>query len=76
MDEKDILEEVLEEKEEKILNETKRDVYEYLDDLKRDVAELFRRTSALEQRYVETTVMVKEDEKEDGKEVTFSDLFE
>jgi hypothetical protein len=72
MDDKDILEEVLKEKEEKILNEIKRDVYEYLDDLKRDVAELFRRTSALEQRYVETTVMVKEGE----KEVTFSDLFE
>lgn len=62
----------MKEKEEKILNEIKRDVYEYLDDLKRDVAELFRRTSALEQRYVETTVMVKEGE----KEVTFSDLFE
>lgn len=72
MDDKDILEEVLKEKEEKILNEIKRDVYEYLDDLKRDVAELFRRTSALEQRYVETTVMVKEGE----KEVAFSDLFE
>lgn len=72
MDDKDILEEVLKEKEEKIINEIKRDVYEYLDDLKRDVAELFRRTSALEQRYVETTVMVKEGE----KEVTFSDLFE
>ncbi|WP_286146471.1 hypothetical protein [Ileibacterium valens] len=72
MDDKDILEEVLKEKEEKILNEIKRDVYEYLDDLKQDVAELFRRTSALEQRYVETTVMVKEGE----KEVTFSDLFE
>lgn len=72
MDDKDILEEVLNEKEEKILNEIKRDVYEYLDDLKQDVAELFRRTSALEQRYVETTVMVKEGE----KEVTFSDLFE
>lgn len=63
MDDKDILEEVLKEKEEKILNEIKRDVYEYLDDLKRDVAELFRRTSALEQRYVETTVMVKEGRK-------------
>lgn len=72
MDDKDILEEVLKEKEEKILNEIKRDIYEYLDDLKQDVAELFRRTSALEQRYVETTVMVKEGE----KEVTFSDLFE
>lgn len=72
MDDKDILEEVLKEKEEKILNEIKRDVYEYLDDLKQDVAELFRRTSALEQRYVETTVMVKEGE----KEVAFSDLFE